>query len=47
VAIPLILPAAGFKAKPSWFLVSEDDNAISRDAERFVAQRMDATSAAW
>jgi len=34
--------AAGWKSKPSWFLVSEHDNAISPDAERFMAQRMDA-----
>ena len=30
--------------KPSWFLVSEHDNAISPDAERFMAQRMGATT---
>jgi pimeloyl-ACP methyl ester carboxylesterase len=34
--------AAGWKAKPSWFLVSEHDNAIPPDAERFMAQRMGA-----
>ncbi len=34
--------AAGWKSKPSWFLVSEHDNAISPDAERFMAQRMGA-----
>jgi pimeloyl-ACP methyl ester carboxylesterase len=36
--------AAGWKDKPSWFLVSEHDNAISPDAERFMAQRMSATT---
>jgi pimeloyl-ACP methyl ester carboxylesterase len=36
--------AAGWKNKPSWFLVSEHDNAISPDAERFMAQRMGATT---
>jgi hypothetical protein len=36
--------AAGCKSKPSWFLVSECDNAISPDAERFMAQRMGATT---
>jgi len=36
--------AAGWKNKPSWFLVSEHDNAISPDAERFMARRMGATT---
>ena len=36
--------AAGWKSKPAWFLVSEHDNAISPDAERFMAQRMGATT---
>jgi pimeloyl-ACP methyl ester carboxylesterase len=36
--------AAGWKEKPSWFLVSEHDNAIPPDAERFFAQRMGATT---
>jgi pimeloyl-ACP methyl ester carboxylesterase len=36
--------AAGWKSKPSWFLVSEHDNAIPPDAERFMAQRMGATT---
>ena len=35
---------AGWKTKPSWFLVSEHDNAISPDAERFMAKRMGATT---
>ena len=36
--------AAGWKTKPCWFLVSEHDNAISPDAERFMAERMGATT---
>jgi pimeloyl-ACP methyl ester carboxylesterase len=36
--------AAGWKTKPSWFLVSAHDNAISPDAERSMAQRMGATT---
>jgi pimeloyl-ACP methyl ester carboxylesterase len=36
--------AVGWKAKPSWYLVSEHDNAIPPDAERFMAQRMNATT---
>ena len=36
--------AAGWKAKPSWYLVSEHDNAIAPDAERFMAERMGATT---
>ena len=34
--------AAGWKTKPSWYLVSENDHAISPDAERFMAERMGA-----
>src|ERR1700733_8116564 len=36
--------AAGWKAKPSWYLVSEHDNAIAPDAERFMAERMGAAT---
>jgi pimeloyl-ACP methyl ester carboxylesterase len=36
--------AAGWKTTPSWYLVSEHDNAIAPDAERFMAQRMNATT---
>jgi pimeloyl-ACP methyl ester carboxylesterase len=36
--------AAGWKTKPSWYLVSERDNAIPPDAERFMAERMGATT---
>ena len=34
--------AAGWKTKPSWYLVSAHDNAIAPDAERFMAERMGA-----
>jgi pimeloyl-ACP methyl ester carboxylesterase len=36
--------AAGWKTKPSWFLVSEHDNAIPPDAQRFFAERMGAVT---
>jgi pimeloyl-ACP methyl ester carboxylesterase len=36
--------AAGWRDRPSWFLVSENDNAIPPDAERFMAERMRATT---
>jgi pimeloyl-ACP methyl ester carboxylesterase len=36
--------AAGWKTIPSWFLVSEHDNSIHPDAERFMAERMKATT---
>jgi hypothetical protein len=36
--------AAGWKNLPSWYLVSEHDNAINPDVERFTAQRMKATT---
>ena len=36
--------AAGWKNKPSWYLVSEHDNAIPPDTERFMAKRMGATT---
>jgi pimeloyl-ACP methyl ester carboxylesterase len=36
--------AAGWKTKPSWYLVSEHDNAITPNAERFMAERMGATT---
>ena len=34
----------GGRTRPSWFLVSEHDNAIPPDAERFFAERMKATT---
>jgi len=36
--------AAGWKTTPSWYLVAEHDNAIAPDAERFMADRMGATT---
>lgn len=35
---------AGWRTKRSWYLVSEHDNAIPPDAERFMAERMGATT---
>jgi pimeloyl-ACP methyl ester carboxylesterase len=35
---------AGWKGLPSWYMVSEKDNAIPPDAERFMAKRMDAVT---
>ncbi len=34
---------AGWKKLPSWYMVSEQDNAIPPDCERFMAKRADAT----
>jgi pimeloyl-ACP methyl ester carboxylesterase len=36
--------AAGWKNLPTWYMVSEEDNAIPPDAERFMARRMNAVS---
>ena len=36
--------AAGWKSLPSWYLVSERDNAIPPDCERFMAERMGAVT---
>jgi hypothetical protein len=38
--------AAGWKSLPSWFLISNRDNAIHPDAQRFMAQRMGAATEA-
>jgi pimeloyl-ACP methyl ester carboxylesterase len=35
---------AAWKTTPSWYLVSAHDNAINPDAERFMAERMGATT---
>jgi pimeloyl-ACP methyl ester carboxylesterase len=35
--------AAGWKDLPAWYMVSEQDNAIPPDCERFMAKRMNAT----
>jgi pimeloyl-ACP methyl ester carboxylesterase len=36
--------AAGWKTTPSWYLISEQDNGISPEAQRFMADRMKATT---
>ena len=36
--------AAGWKNLPSWYIVSEQDNAIPPDAERFMAKRVEAVT---
>ena len=36
--------AAGWKTIPSWYLVSEQDNGVSPEAQRFMADRMKATT---
>ncbi len=38
-----IIGAPAWRSLPSWFLVTEEDQMISPDAQRFFAQRMDAT----
>ena len=35
---------AGWKTHPTWYMVSERDNAIAPDCERFMAQRMRAST---
>jgi pimeloyl-ACP methyl ester carboxylesterase len=36
--------ATGWRSKPSWFLISEHDNAIAPAAQRFMAERMGAAT---
>ena len=36
--------AVGWRDLPSWYMVSEHDNAIPPDCERFMAQRMNAVT---
>ena len=36
--------AVGWRDLPCWYLVSEHDNAIPPDCERFMAQRMNAVT---
>ena len=36
--------AAGWKTIPSWYLISEQDNGINPEAQRFMAERMKATT---
>jgi pimeloyl-ACP methyl ester carboxylesterase len=35
-------PAPGWKAKPSWFLIAEEDRMISPKTQKFIASRMGA-----
>jgi pimeloyl-ACP methyl ester carboxylesterase len=35
-------PRPAWRAKPSWFLVADDDRMINPDTQRFMARRMDA-----
>ena len=35
-------PVPGWKTKPSWFLVAEQDRMIAPETQRFMAERMDA-----
>lgn len=39
-----VATGAGWKKTPSWFLVSELDNAIPPEAQKFMAERMGATT---
>jgi pimeloyl-ACP methyl ester carboxylesterase len=34
---------AGWKNLPTWYMISEQDNAIPPDCQRFMARRMNAT----
>ena len=36
--------AAGWKTIPSWYLISEQDNGVAPEAQRFMAERMNATT---
>ena len=36
--------AAGWKTIPSWYLISEQDNGVSPETQRFMANRMNATT---
>ena len=36
--------AAGWKTIPSWYLISEQDNGISPETQKFMADRMKATT---
>jgi pimeloyl-ACP methyl ester carboxylesterase len=38
------VPVAAWKDKPSWYLVGTEDQAISPELERFMAQRIGATT---
>ena len=36
-------PVPGWKTKPSWFLIAEQDRMIAPETQRFMAERMGAT----
>ena len=36
-------PTPAWKAKPSWYLIAEEDRMIAEDNQRFMAKRMEAT----
>ena len=38
------LAAAAWKSIPTWYMVASEDRALSPDMERFLAQRMSATT---
>jgi pimeloyl-ACP methyl ester carboxylesterase len=38
------LPGAAWKSKPSWYIVAKNDRTVNPELERFVAQRMSATT---
>ena len=38
------VPGAAWKSKPSWYIVANDDQTVHPDLERFVANRMGATT---
>jgi pimeloyl-ACP methyl ester carboxylesterase len=37
-------PGVAWKTKPSWYIVATKDRTVQPDLERFVAQRMNATT---
>jgi pimeloyl-ACP methyl ester carboxylesterase len=43
-ALQELATAAGWKTIPSWYLISEQDNGISPEAQKFMADRMNATT---
>jgi pimeloyl-ACP methyl ester carboxylesterase len=38
------VPGAAWKSKPSWYIVAKNDRTVNPELERFVAQRMGATT---
>jgi pimeloyl-ACP methyl ester carboxylesterase len=41
------VPKPAWKYKPSWFLIAEEDRMINPKTQRFMAQRMGATTRSW